>query len=218
MVKKSDTLKKLFSWSSESTRDVLGGVLKCFATATKKTESSYIEEALSQLFLPSNSAAKSIVTALFRDNSLASAFALTFHFLEAGTGWDAAAPNGKPLVEAYRDMAFVFMTRYTPSASNGDIKYLGSKFSSLAEYMEEFDPTTARYIKELLKDLERDPEYFVYMNILNAILQSWQWLGNKSITYRVLAALVRICPEWVDDTDSNRYEFIKILNEVSREW
>ena len=218
-MKKPDALKKLFSWSSESTRDVLGGILKCFASATKRTESSFIEEALSRMFLPTNHTAKTIVISMFQGNALALGYSMVFRYLAAGAnGIDAAAPNGKPLVLAFRDMAFIQTARYHPEKDNGDIKYIASKFGSIADYVSTHDPQTGCYMSDLIDEMTNAPEYFNYFNLISALLSSWDLVGNKSLTYRVLAAMIRMCPDWVDDTEANRCNFIQILSEVSADW
>jgi len=219
MAYRSDNLKKMFCWTSPKEKEILGAALKCRAAGWKKTESALIEDALNALLLPQNKSARFVAASMFDQDSLALAFESVFHLLEAGVhGVDAAAPNGRPLVEAFRDMVFINMSRHQPNKNSGDIKYIASKFSSIADYVKESDPLTGQYMADLIDDMKRDPEFFSYFNIVSAILQTWDLIGNKSLTYRVLAALVRLCPVWVDDNDLNRNTFLDILNEVSREW
>lgn len=219
MAYKSDNLKKIFCWSSISAKEILGAALKCRASGWKKTESALIEDALASLLLPQNKSARQVAISLFSQNSLASAFEAVFHLMEAGIhGFDAAAPNGRPLVETFRDMVFVNMSRFHPDKTNGEIQYIARKFRSIADFVKESDLLTGQYMEELIDDMGQNPEFFSYLNIVSAILQSWDLIGNKSLTYRVLAALTRLCPAWVDDNDINRNTFLDILDEVSQGW
>lgn len=216
---KSDNLKKMFCWSSSHTKDILGAALKCRSAGTKQTESSLVEEALAAFLLPTNRQAKFIAEDMFVSNSLARAYESVFHLLEAGpNGVDAWASNGFPLVECFRDAVFINMARIRCDKASGDIKYIASKFDSIARYVNDHDPLTGQYMYDLIAEMENAPEYFSFFNIINSIIQSWSLIGTKSYTYRVLAAIVRLCPEWVSDNDINRTVFLDTLDLVSKEW
>ena len=219
MAYRSDNLKKLYSWSSARTKEVLGGALKSRAAGWKRTESSLIEEALAAYLLPHNKQALFIAEYLFERDSLAAAYEATFHYLEAGpNGVDAVAPNGLPLVESFRDAIFINSRRFYPDKTSGDIPYIASKMDSIAKYVQETDPRAGQYMFDLIAEMQSEPEYFSFFNIVAALLQSWNRIGDRSLTYRVLAALVRLCPEWVQDNETNRTIFLDTLFKISTEW
>ena len=217
MAYRSDGLKKTVTWSSPKIRDFLNAILKDHATTANCSESALIEESLFAHFIPSNGNAKFIAEGLYA-HGLAHCYESVYHIYEAGINWNAAYSNGRSMVEAFRDASFVNGSSVDASRCVHDLAYCHKNLLSLADYLDGFDANVANYLRDLIKLQHDDPRDCNFHNLIVIILQTWEWIGNKSLTYRALASMCRIAPEMVNDDESSRCRFLTTLKEISTVW
>lgn len=212
MAYKSEQRKKIFIWSTDDRKSVLGSLLKCYSSASGQSESSIIEGALIDALLPAHRDAQNIVRSLFLSDSLAHAYEAAFHYLEAGIDFKARQTNALPLVHAFFESIAYRSPRVCFPTDTGDYLYVMKHIRTIAELLRAESPAISGTLLDAI-DGQCD-----YISIVTTLLSSWHHVGELSITYRILAALVRACPIVVEDEDIRRQRFVQVLREISTNW
>lgn len=217
MAYKSDVLKKTLTWSSAKSRDYLNALLKDLAATESRSESSMIEDALYSHFVSNNRNARFIAEGLYT-RGLAQCYEDIFHVYEAGSRWDAAYDNGRAIVEAMREAIMFRGAEVDATHCLDELAYFHNNLKLVAEYLDQFDPSAAEYLRALITMQNADPKHCNFINIVTLILETWEWIGNKSLMYRSLAAACRIAPTMIADDAQSRCRYLSVLKAVSTVW
>jgi len=217
MVYKSDGLKKTVTWSSVKNRDYLSALLKDLAVNENRSESSMIEDALYSHFVSCNRNARFVAEGLYT-RGLAQCYEDVFHIYEAGSHWDAAYDNGRPIVEAMKEAIMFRGVHVDATHCLDELTYFHNNLKLIAAHLDQFDPSAAEYLRAMITMQKNEPQNCNFHNIFTLILATWEWIGNKSLTYRSLAAACRISPAMISDDAQSRCRYLSVLKEVSTVW
>lgn len=69
---------------------------------------------------------------------------------------------------------------------------------------------------DLLHELEKEPEYTMYHNVVNIILQTWAYAKESPTTYRLLASQMALIN--LPNTPENRLYAAAYIKEASSDW
>jgi hypothetical protein len=214
----ADTKKTLYLQE----RTLIDGLVSDEADATRRFESAVYEGHLLKSLMPQNSQAAFFVRTL-RATGLQAAFRDAFDYLAAGIGWKASQSNTRPLVEHFRSTCTHALA---PSGSEPQFPYCIARFEAIIGLLESrldsADPLSelrenVQFAKELLHELEAEPEFSRFVNFTSLILSNWDLLGTHTYTFRFLTAVASV-QEGIRDTPESRYQFVQILREISPAW
>ena len=211
----ANAVRKVFAFSSEKNRAILEGNIKDRATLERSNDSAIIEKALFSALFPQESNAAYFASSIYDGTPLALAYANAFGYLAAGLGWDAAYPNGKPLVEAF---AKVILKEWpTLTGAEQEIHHLYQQLTSIVE-MIPTDRSDKKLCATIIDELHSFPDNVYLTEILGVILRNWDMLGNHTRTYRALTDVARLAAPRFQDTALHRVQFIDALKVVSQGW
>lgn len=75
----------------------------------------------------------------------------------------------------------------------------------------------AAWGKELLDELKNEPYCSHLCNFYLLITKNWEILKDWSVTYQLLANLVKLEPQWFDDVETKE-RLAKIIRKLSDKW
>lgn len=213
-------LKKMINFSSLEARKTIEGTIKDLASVSGASESALVEQALCATYLPTNQNALWWVQALYESDApgaLSAAYTGAFTYLAAGVDWAAAAPNGYPLVDAFRR---VLNQRWPDlTGEEREIHHLITQLDSIANMLPDKDtPNDKALCMTCLQQLRERPYDFLILDIPNIITRNWNILGNHTRTYRALADIARLAGDHLINSPGTRNMFVRALKTVSDDW
>lgn len=214
----NNTLKKMIIFSSHKRRKTIEGIIKDQAALSGKSESAIIEHALMQVLMPEDQNVQYWIADLYDGGYLSTTYANVFSCFAAGLNWQARWSNGRPLVDEFcKNLATTFPKI---SGNETELNHLISQLNTI--YNLHSDIPHAQEVKHYwscyIKQLQEAPDQISLLDLVSLILQSWEWIGNHTATYRALADLAKISAPHFHDDSSSRYRFISTIRQVSSEW
>lgn len=213
-------LKKMINFSSLEARKTIEGTIKDLASVSGASESALIEHALCATYLPKDRNALWWVQNLYTSDApgaLADAYTGAFCYMAAGVDWAAAAPNGYPLVDAFRRV----LSQQWPDLTGNEreIPHLITQLDSIANMLpDKAAPNDKDLCQTCLQQLRERPYDFLILDIPNIIVRNWDILGNHTRTYRALADIARLAGDHLINSPGTRNMFVVALKTVSDGW
>ncbi len=217
---KSD-LKKLIVFSSEINKQVVEGIIADEASIDGRTQSALIEQHILNDMLPSDPGAFQLVALMDYPKDVrytpANVIDGLFSDLSAGTMFDAAHDNGLPLVRYAAKMQAMLKVD-EKMVNHEDYPYLISKLDTFIKGIKNKAPEVAPSDLVLLEEQLNNKDAINLTLIYNVIIDNWSYIGNWTITYRLLVAMVRVDGHRWIDAPSVRVELRRLAKEVCDQW
>ena len=222
MKKSVDTKKMVYLQE----RTLIDGIANDEAAIYKRPTSGIIELHLLNSMLPQNRNAAAFIRLLYSDSEMdiERTFNAVFGYLAAGINWEARETNARPLVMLYHEAS---INSAVPTGKEKEWPYIASQLDSIAEKLERAAATNkdherdlrkdAEYVRDIISEIEKHPEYIRFASITSLILSNWEWLNNFTRTYRLLSVLATMQNGIRNDAET-RYNLVRILKEISMEW
>lgn len=231
-----DNLKKIFVFSSPERKQLIENALNIESSAENRTISYLIEAHILNGLLPKEYNAAIWMTSLYAGTScLGDTVESVFQFLAAGINGNAKYSNGKPLVE----FAFSQFQNFNKEALNfgEDSYYFHSCLESIIDFLEfqlehiSEDRLNNSRLRNAIHEISRlcarvypdsnaAPNPIVSIESINYIymtlLDLWDYFGNWTYTYRLLACIAR-SQSWTNESFLIM-KFKSILAKISAEW
>lgn len=219
-------LKKMIVFSTERTRKIIENIIADEAFVERRSASALIEKHLLNDLLPKNSSASSWLQLLYDGSwGIGDVLQACFSDLSAGVYWESKYDNALDLVKFSHHWDIMANNKPDPEAP--EMYHYLSLFDSLVTKLDtiakenvdgKFEAQTeADWARELYRISKEEPQFMRLCNTYQLIINNWTVLKNWSITYRILADLVAMQPDW-RNTEETRYELKKILTAMSDEW
>lgn len=225
--------KKLLSFVNFSLIDKF---LKDVSIHEGTTESQIAEEILLGFrppLLPHNQAASAIIKNLYTaDDAVSTMYRSAFGQISALIGGGYIPQKERILIDSLHSALCRSQATYQGQdkpALDWYIKQLSAFLVELEQiYAKMPDQDLAVYgerhklqgeIKfgyDLIDELESEPEYTMYHNIINIILNTWQYVNTSTTTYRLLVSQMALIN--LPNTPENRLFAAAYIKEASSDW
>ena len=234
---KTNDLKVICCYSSKKRKDIVESFLKDQAEVFQQTLSVRREKILLDYILPEEPNAQYWVERLYSkdksgnfENSVGDIMNNVFGYLAAGIDWKASQTKGtKQLVE----YAFEELRRMTGGIrqKEGEYSYFLSCIKSITEKLKNEEAKsvdasvemheTIKHLVSFQDMLKNNPEEFFYAKdfttwIYMMILNLWDYLGNYTYTFRLLACIARM--QYWQDNAAGRIKLRDVLISSTCEW
>lgn len=220
------TTKKTISFENAS---IIESIVKDIAIDKNRSSSAIIENILLDALLPPNDKAKWICEHCLYGDDGGTGRATTTVFENNSHGINGLAVhyNLAPLVHfAYNQESASCGRVLTGNEENLPrvCTLFVFLFEILEQRLEDMDETREKFFierkialgRDHFNELEHNPSDIRLINFYQFFSDCWEFVKDLSVTYRILADLVKL-GNW-QDTHKTRLEFLKILRDVSAEW
>jgi hypothetical protein len=213
---RAKTEKKLVSFVRGT---LVNKLIRDRAEIENRSESAVIEDIIITNILPEQKDAKFITENYLysEDGQIGKTLEALFVFNSAGIGkktWSSKYDNFYELVKFSMTESILF-NRTTLEGDERELPHLMLQLSALIDEIK--NETEKKYGRMLLDEMGITPQSTIIGDLYELITNNWNDLKGRSITYRLLADMVRIESSWRDTADA-RTKLLSIIKNMSREW
>ena len=211
---KSTISKKLVIFNDLET---INRLVKDESEVNGQTESAVIEKHLLGSCLPEDADARYVVlNYLYSDGgSVRKTLNVLFDNNSAGTDWSAVHANMIDLVRYAQRQEKESETKLT--GEERIIYHCCSQLDSVKGILDKNLANDIAWADRLKEELASNPSKDTIVDIYKLIVDNWNYLGERSVTYRLLADLVALGNNWTE-TAEDRFELLNIIKKTSAEW
>lgn len=224
-----NSLKKMMIFSDERTKLIVEKIVADEAAIEKRSASAIIEKHILNDLLPKNQNAAAWIRFLYDGSwEIGKVLETCFAYLSSGINCRAKYDNALAIVKFAHHLEC--MASSLPNAEAKEMHHFLSQFDSVVEILEntasESPETTerqfeakreAKWAKDLYNIAKNKPEYMLFSNIYQLILNNWEHLRNSTFTYRLLADLAAMQTNWTNNAET-RLELARLIKSISDEW
>ena len=203
--------------------DLISNASKAVACHLGVGESELIEGIILKALLPEHPQAEWLASAMLfaSDDGTADTIVAIFQLAAAGVN---VPDDLMPFVEFARKQELEHQTIL--NGDEPDIYHLMNQADSITTYLEKrakergvtrIAPDDIDLGNSLIQDLKTVPSCCRIFNFYNIVLHNWEDLKDLSITYRLLADLVKLSNKW-DKSLDKKAELLDILKAESAKW
>lgn len=212
---KNDTQKVLISFS----KAVYDKLIEAKAILENKSKSAVVEEILDKEFMPEDKEARYVIeNCLYsEDGGIGRALEALFANNSAGTGeaWSSKYDNFEELM-TFAKMESTLYNQTILTGEESELPHLTSQFKKLIDKLT--DDSQREYAKAIYEELDTEPQFTRLGNIYQILQNDWENLKGWSITYRLLADMVRLEKGNWRDTVEAKAELLEIIKRTASEW
>ncbi len=211
---KSTSSKKLVIFNDLET---INRLVKDESEVNGQTESAVIEKHLLGSCLPEDADARYVVlNYLYSDGgSVRKTLNVLFDNNSAGTDWNVVHANMIDLVRYAQRQEKESETKLT--GEERIIYHCCSQLDSVKGILDKNSANDIAWADRLKEELASNPSKDTIVDIYKLIVDNWNYLGERSVTYRLLADLVALGNNWTE-TAEDRFELLNIIKKTSAEW
>lgn len=207
----SNDLRKVFCFSSGETRSVLEGIVKDKAEFMTSSESSVMERALIDAFLPNDNKLCSLVNKVYGEN-LADGFTDAFALLGdiAGHGYDQY--KVRTVVECFVENLGVTRPMFKRDTATHALFF--NRMERLASSLPAIHSNVKDQILDLISNANTEIPLSAF-SIASTIYHNWSIWGTNPTAFYVLSDLSKIVSQQLLDTPSTRLKFVESLKNLT---
>jgi hypothetical protein len=213
--KKTESKKLLFSFSNGY---LIDKVIEAKATLENKSKSAVLEEIITRELLPEDKEARYVIeNLLFCENGgICKALEVLFANNAAGTGaWASKHDNFGELVRFAKTESCLY-NQTILSGNESELPHLKSQYKNVIDKLT--DENQKEYANAIYEELDKEPQFTRLGNIYQILQNDWENLKGWSITYRLLADMVRVEKDNWRDTVEAKAELMEIIKNTASEW
>lgn len=210
---------KMYSFQQHA---LISAIAKSLASLRGIGESEYVEEILINSFLPKHPSAKWIVSQILyaEDEGIKNSLNALFQLATAGLN----VPDLRPFIDFARQQELQGKTSlegneielpHLRNQADSIISHLESIWKQQNKERQPFDDIALGM--SLINDLDTVPSCCNIFNFYIIIIRNWDDLKDLSVTYRLLADLVKVSHSWREDSEK-RGELLILLQDESLKW
>ena len=214
--KENDSKKLLFSFSNGYLIDKL---IEAKAKLENKSKSAVLEEIITRELLPEDKEARYVIeNCLYSENGgVGKALESLFANNSAGTGkaWSSKYDNFEELFRFAKTESCLYNETIL-SGEESELPHMKSQFRAVIDELTDEDQK--EYAKAIYEELDNEPQFTRLGNIYQILQNDWEHLKGWSITYRLLADMVRLEKgHWRESVEA-KAELLEIIKRTSAEW
>lgn len=208
-------------FDNERDQRLFEAIISSRAEFNKKTQSAEIFDIITSK-LPKNSDMRRFCEELYLGANVISILEKIFANYAALLP-EEGEKNGKSFVIFLKKVCVNL--DYNKSKDEGEKKYLIRTFNNIVTFLKQAKPlhngdseitNPVKYASCLLDEVEKEPQFFVPVNLVHCFLLNWNYIPNKSYIYRALSSLCRILQSQINDSIEDRIKLIDLIEEISQ--